>query len=74
MEATAEQTLTPTQEAPAIPDVMRERYSGYRIHPLFKVGKTSYFRVNKWGVNADGDTCLIRSAFVQVKGGKITER
>lgn len=50
------------------------KYPSYRVVPLFQSGKTEYFRVTKWGVDSTGDTCIIRSIFLEVDDGKITER
>jgi len=55
--------------------VVRERYSSYKVVPLFSSGDTEYFRCTRWGENADGSAAILRSVFVEVTPeGKITER
>jgi hypothetical protein len=53
---------------------VKERYSSYKVVPLFTRGNTEYFRCTRWGNNADGSAAILRSCFVEVSGGKITER
>jgi len=75
MEATAEQTAERVK-TPTIPVLMQEKYAGYKIAPLWTCEKSGarYFRVTRYGRNADDSPCIVRSVFVKLHNGIITER
>jgi len=54
--------------------IVRERYPSYKVVPLFKRGKVEYFRCTRFGQDANGSGCIIRSCFLEVCDGKILER
>jgi hypothetical protein len=54
--------------------LIRQRYAGYKVTPLFTNGKTEYFRCTRWGVDAEGNAKILRQAFVMFQNGEITER
>lgn len=73
MQTTMERPETPVTTETPIPSVIRERYEGYRITPLWSNRSRSYFRATKWGIDFNGDPCILRSRFIEMRNGEMIE-
>ncbi len=56
--------------------IVRQKYQGYKITHLFGDSMAEYFRCTKWGIDEDGQPCILRSVFVSVgdADGSVIER